>query len=99
MGQPDRIALCHRLRYPGPVVGGSDHQDCVLDGQLVRASWQHKHIDAAIASVIGADLVLECGADEMQTPPGSVPSVVDWQLRFSVNRTNAPLSGPLARQC
>lgn len=53
-----------RNKYPGaasivlmPVVGGPGHQDCTNGGQLVRASWQHRYIDAAIAMVVGGDVV------------------------------------------
>ncbi len=48
-----------RRRYPSverivlqPVVGGPGHRDCVVDGDRVRASWQHAHIDHAIAAVV-----------------------------------------------
>lgn len=37
-----------------PVVGGLDHQTCYIGGTDVRASWQHKHIDNAIAAVVQA---------------------------------------------
>lgn len=36
-----------------PVVGGPNHQTCLLNGNEVRASWQHAHIDNAIAEVVG----------------------------------------------
>jgi hypothetical protein len=36
-----------------PVVGGPGHADCFFEGALVRASWQHEHIDHAIARVVG----------------------------------------------
>jgi hypothetical protein len=35
-----------------PVVGGPGHADCFFQGELVRASWQHAHIDAAIARLV-----------------------------------------------
>ncbi|MBW2732839.1 MAG: hypothetical protein JRH20_10645 [Deltaproteobacteria bacterium] len=42
-----------------PVVGGPNHQTCLIDGSEVRASWQHAHVDHAIAEVVGdaADIV------------------------------------------
>jgi hypothetical protein len=40
-----------------PVVGGPNHMDCFFGGQLVRASWQHAHIDNAIASLVGGDVI------------------------------------------
>ncbi|MEM9190384.1 MAG: hypothetical protein AAGF12_14460 [Myxococcota bacterium] len=40
-----------------PVVGGPMHQGCMQGCGLVRASWQHAHIDAAIARVVGGDVV------------------------------------------
>lgn len=52
-----------RTRYPSvrrivlqPVVGGPQHQTCTRNGTDVRASWQHAHIDQAIARVAGADI-------------------------------------------
>jgi hypothetical protein len=39
-----------------PVVGGPGHADCFLDGELVRASWQHAHIDNAIARLVGGQV-------------------------------------------
>ncbi len=51
-----------RTRFPSaisfvlvPVAGGPDHGDCMFDGRLVRASWQHKHIDNAIQMVVQSD--------------------------------------------
>lgn len=48
-----------RRKYPSverivlqPVVGGPGHRDCLVDGDRVRASWQHAHIDHAIAGVV-----------------------------------------------
>lgn len=38
-----------------PVVGGPNHQTCLFNGQQVRASWQHAHIDNAIAVVVQGD--------------------------------------------
>ena len=53
-----------RLRIPSverivlqPVVGGPDHATCQVGGQDVRASWQHAHIDNAIADVVGGSIV------------------------------------------
>ncbi|MCI0541058.1 MAG: hypothetical protein L0Z50_38135 [Verrucomicrobiales bacterium] len=36
------------------VVGGLAHETCFIGGTQVRASWQHKHIDNAIAAVVDA---------------------------------------------
>jgi hypothetical protein len=54
-----------RIKYPSvqeillqPVVGGPNHEDCFLNGTaLIRASWQHKHIDNAIATLVGGDVL------------------------------------------
>jgi len=54
-----------RIKYPSvqeillqPVVGGANHEDCFLNGTaLIRASWQHKHIDNAIATLVGGDVL------------------------------------------
>ena len=40
-----------------PVVGGPNHMTCVSGGQDVRASWQHMHIDNAIATVLGGNVI------------------------------------------
>jgi len=40
-----------------PVVGGPQEQDCFFQGNLVRASWQHHHIDNAIATLVGGNIV------------------------------------------
>jgi len=51
------------------VVGGPDHADCYFEGTLIRDSWQHKHVDEAIARVasghirIGASPEVETCAD------------------------------------
>ena len=49
-----RFASTNRLELV-PVVGGPDHQECTHDGERVRSSWQHAHIDAAIARVVAED--------------------------------------------
>jgi hypothetical protein len=53
-----------RKRYPSarrivlqPVVGGPGHQTCTRGGARIRASWQHAHIDNAIARVVAGDVV------------------------------------------
>jgi hypothetical protein len=54
-----------RHKYPSarqialqPVVGGPRHESCpTAAGGRVRASWQHAHIDNAIAAVVGADVI------------------------------------------
>lgn len=68
-----------RERYPSasqivlqPVVGGPGHEDCFLDGEKVRASWQHAHIDAAIAAV--AD-----GTEVVAGPSPEVRSCADYR--------------------
>jgi hypothetical protein len=55
-----------------PVVGGPEHDSCYSDGQLVRASWQHKHIDNAIAAV-----VTRRAGEEIEVHPGYSPEVRD----------------------
>jgi hypothetical protein len=52
-----------KAKYPAakqillqPVVGGPGHKDCLTGSTKIRASWQHKHIDAAIAKVVGGPL-------------------------------------------
>lgn len=39
-----------------PVVGGPQEQDCFFQGNLIRASWQHHHIDNAIATLVGGSV-------------------------------------------
>jgi hypothetical protein len=39
-----------------PVVGGPQEQDCFFQANLIRASWQHAHIDNAIATLVGGSL-------------------------------------------
>jgi hypothetical protein len=39
------------------VVGGPDHMSCPWEDGQVRASWQHAHIDNAIAEVVGGDVI------------------------------------------
>ena len=39
-----------------PVVGGPEHEPCMSGNDMIRASWQHAHIDAAIAMVVGEDV-------------------------------------------
>jgi hypothetical protein len=48
------------------VVGGPDHGDCYFEGTLIRDSWQHAHIDEAIARVAGGD-VLVGASPEVET--------------------------------
>lgn len=52
-----------RTVYLQPVVGGPDHVECFVGGQRVRASWQHRHIETAIARVVAV-------------PPASLPFTV-----------------------
>ena len=61
-----------RLKYPSvqqivlqPVVGGPAHQTCYVSGDSIRASWQHKYIDSAIAIVVGMDSLVssECSPE------------------------------------
>ncbi|MBX2798343.1 MAG: hypothetical protein KTR31_11755 [Myxococcales bacterium] len=40
-----------------PVVGGPAHAGCDSGAGLIRASWQHAHIDAAIDAVVGDSVV------------------------------------------
>jgi hypothetical protein len=40
------------------VVGGPDHGDCYFEGTLIRDSWQHKHVDEAIARVAGGNILV-----------------------------------------
>jgi hypothetical protein len=49
-----------------PVVGGPGHATCMLGNDSVRASWQHKYIDQAIALVV---------ADKMDVIAGYSPEV------------------------
>jgi hypothetical protein len=41
-----------------PVVGGPLEQNCFFQGDLIRASWQHRHIDNAIATFVGGSVAL-----------------------------------------
>jgi hypothetical protein len=54
------------------VVGGPNGEPCTIDGQLVRASWQHAHIDNAIAAVVAARF-----GTEPEVVPGFSPRVRD----------------------
>ena len=38
-------------------MGGPNHQSCPMGNGVVRALWQHEHIDNAIAMVVGGDVV------------------------------------------
>ncbi|MBA4149048.1 MAG: hypothetical protein H0X66_13100 [Verrucomicrobia bacterium] len=53
-----------------PVVGGPAHASCSSGDQLVRASWQHKHIDNAIA-----DVVTRRAGGDIEVHPGFSPEV------------------------
>ncbi len=57
-----------RIKYPSvqqitlqPVVGGPAHQTCYMGSDSVRASWQHKYIDSAIAIVVGMNTNVSAG--------------------------------------
>lgn len=53
------------------VVGGPDREPCYTDdGMLIRASWQHAHIDNAIATVVAARF-----GTEPEVVPGFSPMV------------------------
>jgi hypothetical protein len=48
-----------------PVVGGPLHQTCFIGADSVRASWQHKYIDSAIAIVAAndPDVIVGCSPE------------------------------------
>lgn len=50
----ERIPSAERFELI-PVAGGPEHGDCEFDGERVRASWQHEHIDNAIGMVVASD--------------------------------------------
>ena len=58
-----------------PVIGGPQEQDCFFQGNLVRASWQHRHIDNAIATLVGGSAAAGASpevqsCDEYEDQPG-----------------------------
>ena len=71
----DSVVTTIRFKYPlvqeiilQPVVGGPAHLTCYEMGDSIRASWQHKYIDSAIAIVAGLDtLVSELCSPEVSS--------------------------------
>ena len=57
------------------MIGGPQEQDCFFQGNLVRASWQHRHIDNAIATLVGGSVAAGASSevqscDEYEDQPG-----------------------------
>jgi hypothetical protein len=91
-----------RIKYPSvqhiilqPVVGGPAHQTCYSGIDSVRASWQHKYIDSAIAIVVGMNINVSAGC----SPEVSNCSDYGDNLGHFASATVAQTIGTLIGQC